>query len=167
MWDGKFAASRRILTMFGEQDSEETQLWKDRDARNAFRLSNLTDQVAKMPKYHPVGWEVMDVPPELWTKICNYYRANQFKAEKESINPVEVSINTWTSPTYKLDYSSEIANEIVMSMKSIGEQFSGIEELESTGISGIRFYQPGATIAEHVDLAATNVISVLMNIDQD
>jgi len=39
--------------------------------------------------------------------------------------------------------------------------------LESTGISGIRFYQPGATIAEHVDLAATNVISVLMNIDQD
>jgi hypothetical protein len=34
------------------------------------------------------------------------------------------------------------------------------------GLSGIRFYQPGATIAEHVDMATSNVISALINIDQ-
>ena len=43
----------------------------------------------------------------------------------------------------------------------------GISDLESTGLSGIRTYQNGATIAEHVDLANTNVISALINIDQD
>ena len=42
----------------------------------------------------------------------------------------------------------------------------GIPDLEPTGLSGIRFYQPGATIAEHVDMANTNVISALINIDQ-
>ena len=71
---------------------------------------------------------------------------------------------------------------------------AGIEELEPTGISGIRTYLPGATIQvyvteyvwlaylpsdsnarthahtrptqEHVDMATTNVISALINIDQ-
>jgi hypothetical protein len=42
----------------------------------------------------------------------------------------------------------------------------GIADLEPTGLSGIRFYQPGATIAEHVDMADLNVVSALINIDQ-
>ena len=34
---------------------QETQLWKDREARNAFRLNNLEHQVANVPHYTEVG----------------------------------------------------------------------------------------------------------------
>jgi prolyl 4-hydroxylase len=71
------------------------------------------------------------------------------------------------TPTLKLDYSPELADRIINTFQPILEQWSGISELESTGLSGIRSYQNGATIAEHVDLAESNVISCLINVDQD
>ena len=48
---------------------KESELWKGREARNAFRLSNLQHQVASMPKYTPSGFHVQKTPAELWGKI--------------------------------------------------------------------------------------------------
>lgn len=131
------------------------------------------------------------------------------QAVEEKLNPIEVSINTWVAPTYKLEYSPDLHDEILHTFKPILEEWSGeptqplcwmkppvllsphpaplpcayssppppppprppcdvpgIADLEPTGLSGIRFYQPGATIAEHVDMADLNVVSALINIDQ-
>ena len=45
---------------------------------------------------------------------------------------MEVSINTWLAPTYKLDYSPELTEEIYATMKPILEEWSG----EATGLVG-------------------------------
>jgi hypothetical protein len=41
------------------------------------------------------------------------------------MNPIEVSINTWVAPTYKMDYSPELTQEIYDTIKPILEEWSG------------------------------------------
>ena len=167
MWDGKFAASRRILHRFGQQTETEAQLWKQRDAKNAFRLQNLQQQLDQMPRFTAEGLKLQALPAPLWEKLQAFYKAHWHESVEDRLDPTEISINTWVAPTLRLDLPPALAAEVVATLKPILEEWSGIPELESTGISGIRTYLPGATIAEHVDMATTNVISALINVDQE
>jgi hypothetical protein len=58
---------------------QETQLWKDREARNSFRLSNLDYHMAAVPKFTEVGFKVEKTPPQLWAKIKDFYLKNRHK----------------------------------------------------------------------------------------
>lgn len=167
MWDGKFAASRRILHRFGLQTETEANLWKQRDGKNAFRLKNLQEQLARVPRFTADGLKLQALPTPLWEKLQEYYKAHRHESVEDRLDPAEISINTWVAPTLRLDLPPALATEVVGTLKPILEEWSGISELESTGISGIRTYLPGATIAEHVDMATTNVISALINVDQN
>lgn len=167
MWDGKFAASRRILHQFGQQTETEAQVWKQREAKNAFRLKNLQQQLDQLPRFTAEGLKLQALPAPLWAKLQAYYKAHRHESVEDRLDPTEVVINTWVAPTLRLDLPPALAVEVVGTLKPILEKWSGIPELESTGISGIRTYLPSATIAEHVDMATTNVISALINVDQD
>ena len=167
MWDGKFAATRRILHRFGQQTETQAQLWKQRDAKNAFRLKNLQQQLAQMPRFTLEGLKLQALPGPLWEKLQAFYKAHRHESVEDRLDPTEITIPTWVTPTLRLDLPPALAAEVVDTLKPILEKWSGIPELESTGISGIRTYLPGTTIAEHVDMATTNVISALINVDQD
>lgn len=167
MWEGKFAASRRILHTFGRQTDKEAELWKQRDAKNSFRLNNLLYQVDRVPRFTSEGLKVQALPSSLWETLEQFYRARRHESVEDRLDPSEISINTWVSPTLRLDLPPALASEVVGTLKPILESWCGVAELESTGISGIRTYLPGATIQEHVDMATTNVVSALINLDQD
>lgn len=47
------------------------------------------------------------------------------QAEEEKLNPIEVSINTWQAPTYKLDYPEDLTQEIYDTIRPILESWSG------------------------------------------
>jgi hypothetical protein len=47
------------------------------------------------------------------------------QATEEKLNPIEVSINTWAAPTYKLDYPEDLTEEIYATIKPILEEWSG------------------------------------------
>ena len=146
MWDGKFAASRRILHRFGRQSETEAALWKQREAKNAFRLDNLAHQREHMPLFTTDGLKLEALPAPLWAQLQAFYQAHRHEAVECRLDPTEISINTWVAPTLRLDLPPALAAEVVGTLKPILEAWSGIPELESTGISGIRTYLPGATI---------------------
>lgn len=167
---------------------QEAQLWKTREARNAFRLRNLEHQRrwvlrpglpvtddsipltnaplahrtdSQMPTWTETGLKTAKLPAPLWEKLRGFYQANKGKAVEDRLDPNEVSgnggcavcecidryvdpptnklpwnsntprlspqisINTWAAPTFRLDLPKELADEVVQTMKSLLEEWTG------------------------------------------
>ena len=123
-----------------------------------FRLS-LSNQI---PNYNRIGYTKTNLPPELFRKINNFYHRNISNSKIET-NLISSDGNT---PTYYLPITREIEDELKDELISSLERWCD-SQLEWTVTYGIRTYRRGSFSKMYNERYETNIISVIINVDQD
>lgn len=117
-----------------------------------------------IPRFTKLGFKKVRIPNPIWKAILEMYNVlkytplhyeKSFGGEKDKFTHV-----------YNIDRLNTLANLIHKRLKPIHEYWSG-EELIPSARYGIRSYNKGASLENHVDWLNTHHISSIIFVDKD
>ena len=127
--------------------------------------SNKSKENLPIPKLTTNGFELIKCPPKMWSLISECYDLlkdkeieEQFEGKDKYVPGNSKLLNFGLLPTVKTILHEEL--------QQIHEDFCG-RKLEPTYIYGIRSYESGSTLTEHVDRVDTHHISSIIIVDKD
>lgn len=132
-------------------------------------------QPKSMVNYTTLGFQKMKAPDRLWQTIQQFWDKKKENQKAEQWPVGSTYTNHWSSPTYLVDIfeeSSSIRGGGEAFLRSILDETRGTvqdwsgQELENSGLYGIRVYTQGSILNPHVDVLP-NVLSVVINVAQD
>ena len=145
------------------QPAEDGRLWEI-NYKNKFKtqedLPYFTEEGFKVVKCPDKAWNIIKESYEL-LKNSNVRREEHFEGKEGIIKGEGV-----TSEMFSLDHVPTIRSIIHQELKPLHEEWSN-QKLEETFIYGIRSYNKGATLVQHVDRIATHHISAIVIVDKD
>ena len=129
---------------------------------------NYFSSARELPKCTPLGFTKIKCPDEIMGVIMDSYNIlkdkkleEQFDGKGETI----LGIGN-TSDMINFEHIPNIRKHIHNLLKPLHEEWSN-QELEPTMVYGIRSYNKGASLIEHVDREATHHISAIVMVDKD
>lgn len=129
------------------------------------RVESLDEQQARVvPPLTESGYELAKVPKQLWQSLRRDFRSHRDQAREE---PPHGKIRTACKDRHpSLLYEDRERNvKLLNRLTELHERWCGLVLLPSI-CYGMRVYQRGSFLLEHVDWIATHVISSIVNIDQ-
>jgi len=169
------------LLKIGSTDNQEPFL-SDAEGRRSDEILVKRDQHTSfiessnvfVPPYLPQftrGVMLIDMPATLHAKLIQFWEDYSERRTAESFDDSYTVINHFSIPPslVYLDNNSKRKNDLALTeVKHLISYWSNVpeEELELTSFYGIREYHDGAYLRNHIDRAATHVLSVILQIDQ-
>mmetsp|Transcript_12354 Transcript_12354/g.39106 ORF Transcript_12354/g.39106 Transcript_12354/m.39106 type:complete len:443 (-) Transcript_12354:57-1385(-) len=144
-------------------------------AREAWRSSEVTrlrmnalshDQV---PKWTPVGYKRITIPPTMFRDIRAFHDAYAHTASMENWDCGACYVNHATSePPRMITMPAAVKRYIFDTMRPIVAEWIGATEpLEDVSCYGLREYRAGSMLRNHFDRTDTHAASVILAIAQD
>ena len=135
--------------------------------RNKKRLDYKS--VSDVPRFTKEGFTIKDVPSELFAAITNFNEkskdAEEDEYEEGSKLETIISSKKHRIATSLRQIDSDLRTKIINYIQPELETWTGID-LFPTYVYGIRTYRRGAELKMHKDTLQTNIISVIINVDQ-
>ena len=125
----------------------------------------------EMPRFTENGFAKLKVPDNIWGIIQDSYKLLQDKEIIEEFEGKEGIIDTIqegaeSSTLLSFEHIPNIRKQIHEMLMPIHQEWSGAN-IEPSFVYGIRSYQRGATLANHVDRIQTHHISTIIIVDKD
>lgn len=117
---------------------------------------------ARVPSFG-LGFLKVQLAPKIFRNILQQFAQHKNEFSLERANP---HLHT-TKPNYSpslLLYDSEFNHALLSELKGVHEEWSGLA-LEEANCFGIRIYQPGSYLYNHVDREKTHIISSTICVD--
>lgn len=138
-------------------------IMKDRRRADYHKLSDV-------PKFTKEGFIVKPVPAELFAEITSFNEKSKDK-EKDEYEEGGILENIISSKKHRIATSlrqitRDLRTSIINYIQPELETWTGLE-LFPTYVYGIRTYRRGAELKMHKDTLQTNIISVIINVDQE
>lgn len=109
------------------------------------------------------GFKKVALDPVLHTRLLDHFRSNVRNFRSEPGNPYLLTENKRAFPS--LIYQDEKFNGRLMDdLQAVHQEWSGVE-LKSAACYGIRVYQPGSYLYNHLDQINTHIVSSTICID--
>ena len=121
-------------------------------------------QQAVVP-YLGVGFTKVAVPAELFGRIKDHFDTKKHTAYEEERNAYLKNENVTLSPSL-LCHDDALNRSVSHELKTLHEQWCRFKLVEAS-CYGIRIYQAGSYLYNHVDLIATHVISATICVDRE
>lgn len=155
------------------EESEAYQ--RSRDAMEA-RIRGLDDSGLKwnewmalvqsrlMPAFTPTGFKLAQLPEDLWRDLKESYH----RGLREHPDRRETSMTGIQDPDLKPIFVRQhrLNQRVMEEMKPRMEEWAGVP-LTMGQAYGVRIYQNGSTLVNHVDRSETHIISFIAHIDSD
>ena len=120
-----------------------------------------------IPNHTKTGFYKEFLSQDLFTKILDYYGANRPNgAEEQAPGEIQNTEGSCYSGNVLIDLPAQLKTDIHTSLKPVLEAWSGVK-LESTDVSGIRVHGRGAIVKPHRDASDDQIISAVVNVDQE
>ena len=118
-------------------------------------------QARMVPRFTENQWDVVDAPEHINRRLLeNFHRLlPEASAEADNQGAVFGGLPKFL-PQEDLNY------EVLHEMTPFFEKWAGMK-LEPTSVYGVRLYQEGQTLKDHLDIIETHVISGILHIDSD
>jgi len=155
----------------GGRDTESRRLMLRMVAGN-------NEQLAWVPKFTSVGFEKTKIPPDVYAMLLWEYERLKYSMKQEPlpkgvINCEEIIHDDKNKQsriknlrnTFLTLLSFDVLDQLSEKLLPLAEKWANIK-LEHTSTYGIRRYTNGSTLASHVDIFHTHVISAILNIGQ-
>jgi len=158
--------------------------WEPKSADRALGVLLISHlQSPHLPKFHPVGFEKMKIPKDMYARILNnrkklFNSGKKWNIEKcdygmqncqkilESKEAQECHLVSAENYWY-MGLGTAVKEEVYERLRVAGQDWIGnVVELAGTSIYGIRRYTRGAWLLGHLDHLRTHVISAILNIKQ-
>ena len=118
-----------------------------------------------IPKLTPNGFALQKCPPKLWNLISECYELLKTKEVTENFDGKDHYVPGDTS-LLSFDNLPTIKKILHEEFLPIHKEFCGVD-IEPSYIYGIRSYQKGSRLEEHVDRLETHHISSIIIVDKD
>ena len=117
-------------------------------------------QARMVPRFTENQWEAVDAPEHIHRRLLeNFHRLLPEAGSEADMKAIQGGIPKFL-PQESLNY------EILHEMTPFFEEWAGMK-LEPTSVYGVRLYQEGNTLDDHLDIIETHVISGILHIDSD
>ena len=121
-------------------------------------------QARLMPTFTPRQWDVAQAPPEVNQKLQERFHRMLADSTLELMGPGLSGVH---GPNHARFFPQEELNyEVLWDLQPMFEEWAGVE-LEPTSVYGVRVYQNGSTLVDHLDVLETHVISGILHIASD
>ena len=128
--------------------------------------------VDEIPRFTENGFTKLKVPDDIWGVVQDAYKmlqdkeiAEEFEGKKGIIDSNQGD-DAVSSTILSFEHIPHIRTMIHNMLMPIHEEWARVR-IEPSFVYGIRSYQRGATLANHVDRIATHHISTIMIVDKD
>lgn len=151
---------------FSSMDAQRKWL-RDRDITTTDnQLRNLYFP-KEIPKFTKLGFEVIKTPPEFEDWLLDFYERYKHNGKVENWHSDATQLNFHVKHTTMFNLDQEYAAKVEYGdriIKPILEKWSGIGGLTQTSFYGIRKYDNGMNLKEHIDRIDTHVISATISL---
>lgn len=137
-----------------------------------------------VPRFHPVGFEKVKIPKDIYARILNNRKKKQLEKKKFIIEGCDLGMQNCHRLVESRDAQEchQVSNEnyffrsldapvledIYSKLRPMAQDWIDNKvELSGTSIYGIRKYTRGAWLMGHLDHLKSHVISAILNIKQD
>lgn len=152
-----------------EKYTDKTLMQRDDGESRCHHRNSITP--TRIPHYTERGWDVFEMPDELYNRLVTYYKKWDHKRTVEPWSGDQIETNYHDVPMslVSLDHDhverDSIANDHVRPMVS---EWANVPEadLELKSFYGIREYYRGNELRVHIDVINTHVLSAVLCIEQ-
>jgi len=167
-WDGAGDAQQhRDLTI--AQDTQQTPqqavLPKGESKIVKVNPISLEETTQPIPKLTPNGFKLTKCPPKMWGLILDCYKLLQDKETKEVFEGKDHYIPGDTT-MLNFDYIPSVKKILHEELLPLHKEWCGVD-IKPNYIYGIRSYQKGSQLKEHVDRQETHHVSSIIMVDKD
>lgn len=163
------AENTRLAQEYHEAQRKEQE--KNKTVNIITPEAKIFKSVDEMPRFTENGFAKLKVPNDVWGVIQDSYKLLQDKEAVEEFEGktgiIDTNIDGAESSTLlSFEHIPNIREQIHKMLMPIHEEWSGAR-IEPSYVYGIRSYQRGATLANHVDRIETHHISTIIIVDKD
>ena len=145
-----------------------TSWWRERSLKEKPKPSNTFSSVETLPKFTEKGFVKLKLPQSDWELVQEMYESVKESISEEKFNGKEDFIpgKGNTSNIMSLESVPHLKLQLHNSLLPLHKSWANTN-IEPTFIYGIRSYNKGATLTEHVDRIETHHISSIILVDKD
>jgi hypothetical protein len=152
-----------------EKFTDKNMMQRDDGESRCHHRNSITPP--RIPHYTERGWDVFEMPDELYNRLVAYHKKFEHKRTTEpwSGDQIETNYHDIQMSLVSLDHDhverDSMANDHVRPMVS---EWANVpeDELELKSFYGIREYYRGNELRVHIDVIATHVLSAVLCIEQ-
>ncbi len=127
--------------------------------------SNKSNENLPIPRLTTNGFELIKCPPKMWSLITECYDLLKYKEIEEQFEGKDKYV-PGNSKLLDFGLLPTVKTILHEELQKTHEDFCG-RKLDPTYIYGIRSYESGSTLTEHVDRVDTHHISSIIIVDKD
>ena len=166
-WPPPALLERELPSYSAAMAAREAEAMKLTDSQDRWDAWMFIAQARLMRNFTARQWEVVKAPAEVHSKILAQVRASLGRARPEASLGGQAAHSGVRGPNEPDFLEQEHLNYWALDvLKPLHEAWAGVE-LEPTSVYGVRLYRDGATLADHLDIPETHVISSVFHIDSD
>ena len=149
-------------------NKEETKIQEEpKPESKIVKVNNniIVDSDSPIPKLTPNGFSLQKCPPKMWNLIQECYSLLKIKEQKEEFEGKDHYIPGDTT-MLSFDNLPTVKEILHQELLPVHKDFCGAD-ITPSFIYGIRSYQKGSSLTEHVDRIETHHISSIIIVDKD
>ena len=142
------------------------EYWDAQDIKSKTLIPFSTKE--ELPKISPLGFKVMQCPTEVWGMIADTYNLLRINPQPETgVGRDIIDGGEVPSEMMSFDNLPSMRQIIHEKLLPLHQEFAGGRSIEPTSLYGIRSYNKGATLVNHVDTIGTHHVSSIIIVDKD
>ena len=152
------------------QPAEDARLaqqhWDNLDQKNKGSIKFSTPE--ELPKVSPLGFRVEKCPSDVWGIVQDAYNLLKVNPQPETgVGRDIIDGGDIPSEMMSFDNLTSIREIIHQKLIPLHQEFAGGRAIEPSSLYGIRSYNKGATLINHLDTIGTHHISSIIIVDKD
>jgi len=157
----------REKTYDGAADAKLAQEhWDELDLKSKNLITFSTPE--ELPKISDLGFKVIKCPDEPWGIIADAYNLLKNNPQPEiGVGRDIIDGGDIPSEMMSFDQLPSIRTILHEKLMPIHQEFAGGRAIEPTALYGIRSYNKGATLVNHLDTIGTHHVSSIIIVDKD
>ena len=165
-WPPPALVERELPSYTAAMARREAEAMKLEDSQERWDAWMFIAQARLMRNFTVPQWEVVDAPAHVHAAVLDKVRASMAERRPRKEKSFSGAAHSGVSGPNEPDFlEQERLNYWVLDqLKPLHEAWAGVE-LEPTSVYGVRLYRDGATLADHLDIPETHVISSVFHID--
>ena len=158
-----------IMRAYGDTYASQEKLLKQRDLTTTDNHLRNNYMTKSLPGFTRDGYKLVAIPQEIQVWLEEFLESNVGKKKFERWNADSTQLNVHESPTMFTDLDMiavERSNMATKYLEPIVSEWAGTSNIELTSFYGVREYNDGAILKNHIDRISTHVLSITLSIDK-
>jgi len=143
----------------------EAEIMQIQDSQERWDAWMFMAQARLMRNFTVPQWEVIDAPKDIHAELLANLRTgmrSRPRRERDGDRNAHSGVHGPNEPDF-VD-QEHLNYKVLDALKPLHEKWAGVA-LEPTSVYGVRLYRDGATLADHLDVPETHVISSILHVD--